>query len=60
MSSSRTVSRDVFHLCVPCTNDKRFVAALIAVLSVKPLQQTPERLVDGFQVGSITHPARQR
>lgn len=34
-------------------------AALIAALSVKPLKQTPERLVEGFQVCSITHPARQ-
>ncbi len=59
MSSSRTALHDAFHLFVLCVNDKRFVAALIAALSVKPLKQTLERLVEGFQVCSITHPARQ-
>lgn len=40
-------------------NDKGFVAALLTVLSVKPLKQTSERPVELFQVCSITHPARQ-
>lgn len=57
MPSSRTVSHDVFHLFVLRVNDKRFVAALI--LNVKPLKQMPERLLEGVQVCSITHPARQ-
>lgn len=59
VSSSWAVSHDVFHLFVPCVNDKRFVAALMADLGVKPLKQTPERLVERFQVCSIAHPARQ-
>lgn len=57
MSSSGTVSHDVFHLH-PCLNDKRFVAALIAVPSVKPLKQTPERLMEGCQ-DSEYHSCRQ-
>lgn len=57
MPSSRTVSHDVFHLFGLCANDKRFVAALI--LNVKPLKQMPERLLEGAQVCSIAHPARQ-